>query len=44
MHTMVKEKDRYMGTHVEEGKILFSAVTDCHIVLSHGVATTKMLE
>ena len=33
-----------MGTRVEEEKILFLAVADCHTVPFHGVATTKMLE
>ena len=44
MPTMVKEKDEYIGTHVEEENILFPAVADCHIVPFQGVATTKTLE
>ena len=44
MPTMVKEKDRYMDTHVEEEKPLFLVVADYHITtIFHGAVTTKTL-
>ena len=44
MLTMVKERDRFMGTHVMEEKILFSAAPDYHITLFQDAATTKILQ